>query len=734
MEKNAAIVVDSADIKTNGAHSKRISDALPKATVAQRVPRKHTLADPSLYFNRELSWLDFNWRVLYLAMDERTPLLERVRFLAIASSNLDEFFRKRVGGLKRQVAAEVRTLSPDGRSSREQLLLIAGAVQDMYRAMGEVWNAQLKPALKEDANVHIKNYEELSREEQEHVDEYFRERVFPILTPLAVDPGHPFPFISNLSLSLAVLMKHPGRDSEQFARLKVPVSRERWIRVNDEFHFVPLEQVIAHNIGELFKGMEILGVYPFRITRNADIRRNEEEAEDLIEMISEELRERRYASVVRLEVQNNMPDHVRLLLIRELQLQPEDVYETMDGLVDHTDCAALADLPIPEHQYEPWEPVIPMRLRPQGDTQEMPDVFKVIKERDVFVHHPYESFQASTQHFVEAAAEDPHVLAIKQTLYRTSSESPIVKALVRAAEREKQVAVLVEVKARFDEENNIEWAQMLEKWGVHVTYGLVGLKTHTKVTLVVREEEDGLKTYCHIGTGNYNPKTARLYTDFGLLTCERQRGHDVINLFHYLTGYAADQKYEKLLVAPHDMRKAFIKLIHQEIKNQKKHGNGKIMAQMNALDDVEMIQQLYEASKAGVSIKLIVRGHCRLRPGLRKVSENIEVVSILGRFLEHSRVYYFHQNGRPRVFIGSADWMRRNLDDRVEAVTEIEEKTARQRLIDCLTATLEDRRSAWVLGPDGRYTLYQPEGDEVYSGYQDVMMRRMKEERAVAIG
>ena len=730
MEKHARPVVDALETNTNGAVIHKSSDSIPKATAPQRVPRKHTLSDPGLYFNRELSWLDFNWRVLYLAMDERSPLLERVRFLAIASSNLDEFFRKRVGGLKRQVAAEVRTLSPDGRTPQEQLLLIADAVQDMYQAMGALWNEQLKPALKSRAGIHIRKYEDLSGEERQRVDAHFQARIFPILTPLAVDPGHPFPFISNLSLSLAVLMKHPDRENEHFARLKVPISRERWIRVNDDFHFVPLEQVIAHNIHALFKGMEVYGVYPFRITRNADIRRNEEEAEDLIEMISEELRERRYAAVVRLEVPSEMPDHVRLLLVREMELQPEDVYESTNGLVDHSDCALLADLPIPEHQYKPWEPVIPHRLRPQGDSQETPDVFKVIRERDVFVHHPYESFQATTQQFLEAAAEDPKVLAIKLTLYRTSSESPIVKALVRAAEREKQVAVLVEVKARFDEENNIEWAQMLEKSGVHVTYGLVGLKTHTKVTLVVREEGPNLNTYCHIGTGNYNPKTARLYTDFGLLTADERRGHDVINLFHFLTGYAADHQYEKLLVAPKDMRKVFLDLIQEEIRMQKKHGTGKIMAQMNALDDVEMIRHLYKASKAGVSIQLVVRGHCRLRPGLPKISRNIHVISILGRFLEHSRVYYFHQNGNPRVFIGSADWMRRNLDDRVEVVTEIEEDSAKQRLIDNLYVTLADRRSAWVLGSDGRYSLYQPKGEESESAYQDVMMRQAKAEWA----
>lgn len=705
-----------------------------KATKAQRVPRKMDLGHSSLYFNRELSWLDFNWRVLHQARDERVPLLERVRFLSIASSNMDEFFRKRVGGLKRQVAAGVRKLSPDGRTPEDQLLLIAQAVPPLYRAIGEVWSQQLKPALKEKAGVQIKNYGSLSVEERSAANAYFHEKIFPILTPLAVDPGHPFPFISNLSLSLAVMLRHPVKKTEHFARIKVPVSRERWVSVNEQYHFVPIEQLIANNIGELFKGMEVLGVYPFRITRNADISRNEEEADDLIEMISEELRERRYAPVVRLEIQSRTPDHVRLLLIRELGLQPEDVYETSNGLIDHTDCADLANLNIPEHQYDPWEPVIPRRMRPEGDPPELPDIFKVIREGDLLVHHPYESFRATTQHFIEAAAEDPKVLAIKQTLYRTSDESPIVKALMRAAEREKQVAVLVEVKARFDEENNIEWAQMLEKSGVHVAYGLVGLKTHTKITLVVREEEDGLQTYCHIGTGNYNPKTARLYTDLGFLTSDKARGREIINLFHFLTGYVADQHYEKLLVAPWSMRKPFIDLIREEIECQKQYGNGHIVAQMNALDDVEMIQELYRASQAGVKIELIVRGHCRLRPGLAKISENIRVVSIIGRFLEHSRIYYFYQNGRPRVFMGSADWQRRNLDDRVEAITEIENLKIKERLISTLRAALKDRRSAWSLNEEGTYKLYQPGPAELDSGFQEVLMRRANRERSIQPG
>lgn len=704
---------------------------MPKATNPSRISKPLPLEHPDLYFNRELSWLDFNWRVLYLAMDERIPLLERVRFLSIASSNLDEFFRKRVGGLKRQMAAGVRKLSPDGRTPEEQILLIARAVPHMYREMGRVWDLELKPALKEEADVWIKEYDELSDAERRRVDDYFHKQLFPILLPLAVDPGHPFPHISNLSLSLAVMLKHPDRDSEHFARLKVPTTRGRWIQVNDRHHYVPVEHVIAHNVEEVFKGMDILGVYPFRVTRNADLSRNEEVAEDLIVMINEELRARRYAPIVRLEVQNNMPGHVRLLLRSELDLEAEDVYETMDGMVDHTDCGKLADLDLPEHKYPNWDPVIPARFREEGESTDALDTFDLIKKGDILVHHPYDSFNASTLHFIESAAEDPNVLAIRQTIYRTSDESPIIDALVRASEQEKSVAVLVEVKARFDEENNIEWARKLENSDVHVTYGVVGLKTHSKVTLVVREEGDGMQTYCHIGTGNYNPKTARLYTDLGLFTADLERGYEAINLFNSLTGHANDeeQDYEALIVAPRDMRRAFIRLIYREMENQEQHGNGHIIAKMNALDDIETIQELYRASQAGVRIDLIVRGHCRLRPGIPKVSDTIRVISILGRFLEHSRIFYFHQNGHPRVIIGSADWMRRNLDDRVEVATEVEDDQLKRRLIEILEAALADRRSAWELGPDGRYSLYTPLDGEQDTGFQEVMMRRALAER-----
>ena len=709
--------------KANGSVSEPPPFCVPTATSPRTVPRRASLDHPYLYFNRELSWLDFNWRVLHQAVDERTPLLERVRFLAITSTNLDEFFRKRVGGLKRQLAAGVRALSPDGRTPEEQLALILRAVRPMYQTVIELWNQELRPLLRDQAGIHIHDFADLDEKQKQRLYDYFEANIFPILTPLAVDPGHPFPFISNQSLSLAIGLRHPTRRSVHFARLKVPTSRGRWLALDDPMHFVPVEQVIANNLSELFRGMEITSVSAFRITRNADMRRDEEEADDLLEMISEELRERRFAPVVRLEVESTMPEEVRELLVRELLLEPTDVFEN-NGLLDHGDCSYFADLPLQDLKYPPWEPIVPTRLIRDVEGKDRPSIFDVIREADLLVHHPYESFRASVQRFVEEAALDPNVLAIKQTLYRTSDESPIVRALIRAAERGKQVAVLVEVKARFDEESNIEWGQMLEKSGVHVTYGLVGLKTHTKTTLVIREEANGIVTYCHIGTGNYNEDTARLYTDLGLFTVHSDIGADVVNLFHYLTGYAPEQHYRKLIVAPRDMRTGFIQLIREEVRAQKTHGDGRIIAKMNALDDVEMIQELYKASQAGVRIDLIVRGHCRLRPGLPHHSENIRVVSILDRFLEHSRIYYFHNHGKPKLFIGSADWQRRNLDDRVEAVVPVEDRALQGRLVRTLQFALADRRTAWDLRPDGHCVQRMPTNEEEETGFQALLMQR----------
>ena len=705
---------------------------VPRAVSPQPVPHDAKLKHPALYFNQELSWIDFNWRVLHLALDERTPLLERVRFVAITASNLDEFIQKRVGGLKRQEAAGVRKLSPDGRTPSDQLALIRTAVLTMHRTMTETWEKQLKPALREQANIVVCSYEELPEIDRVRLHEYYQTQIHPILTPLAVDPGHPFPFISNLSFSLAVMLRHPVRDSIHFARLKVPDSLGRWIpldgtsvngETNKPLRFLPVEQLIAWHVGELFQGMEVRSVHPFRITRNADLRRDEEEAEDLTSMISEELRERRFAPVVRLEVAKAMPDYDRRLLIRELDLEPEDVIE-VDGILDLTGLNMIADLRVQAFKYQPWEPVVPGRLAHEGETKDTRDIFAIIRRGDLLVHHPYDSFGASVQRLVAEAATDNRVLAIKQTLYRTSDESPIINSLMQAAENGKQVAVLVEVKARFDEANNIEWGRMLEDSGVHVAYGLVGLKTHTKATLIVRQERDGVRTYCHIGTGNYHPTTARLYTDFGLLTCDQDLGYDLVNLFHYLTGYAPDQPYRKVLVAPRDMRKSFNELIKREISNQQKYGNGCIIAKMNALDDLGIIRNLYQASQAGVKIDLIIRGHSRLRPGLEGYSDNIRIVSILGRFLEHDRIYYFHNNEQPQVYIGSADWRGRNLKDRVELIAPIGQPALRERLIAVLDDALRDNRLAWELDAEGTYRLRSQADGEPERNFQEKLMKQ----------
>ena len=704
---------------------------LARAVQPQKVPAGAEVDHSSLYFNRELSWLDFNWRVLHMARDTRTPLLERLRFLSITAQNLDGFIRKRIGGLKRQAAAGVTTLSPDGRTPEEQLACIVRAVRPMYSALGHTW-LHLEPALNEEIGLRIRDYDNLDAEQQQKLAAYFRKNIFPILTPLAVDPGRPFPFISNMSLSLAVLLRHPERRTQHFARVKVPTSRSRWLSLDEPLHFVPIEQVIAHHVHDLFRGMEVEGVYAFRVTRNADVRRDEEEADDLIEMISDRLRERRFAPVVRLEVDEDMPEAVRSFLRQKLSMEPEDVYVATD-IIDFADVQVLADLHVPDDRYRKdlrfskWTPRTPPRLR-RSVGRDPQDIFSTIRENDLLVHHPYDSFEESVQRFIEDAARDPDVLAIKQTLYRTSEESPIVDALVDAAERGKQVAVLVEVKARFDEEKNIAWGRKLEDAGVHVAYGLVGLKTHAQAALVVRREEDGLRTYVHISTGNYNTQTARQYTDFGLLTCDRNIGYDLTNLFHYLTGYAPEQSYRDLVVAPQDMRTRFLELIQREIDHQRSSGTGRIMAKMNELGDRQIIGELYRASQAGVEIDLVVRSHCRLRPGLPGYSDTIRVVSVVGRFLEHDRAFYFHNNGDPSVFVGSADWQRSRLDDRVEAAVPIHDPDQRQRIVHALEHAINDPRTAWMLTPDGTYVQRTPNGDAV--GYQERLMQYAVEKQS----
>lgn len=687
------------------------------------------LCTSDMVYNRELSWLDFNWRVLQEAIDGRNRLIERLKFIAITASNLDEFFRKRVGGLKRQQAAGMAHLKLDGWTPEFQLQLISEAVRPMVDAQSSCLFDDILPGLAEHG-LRLLGYDELTFDQQQDLREYFLREVYPILTPLAVDPGHPFPFISNLSLSLGVLLRDPASDETRFSRVKIPQNRPRWVSLGRQLEFVPLEQIITHNLDMLFPGMDIVAAYPFRVTRNADIARNEEEADDLLEMISEELREQRFASVVRLEIDEEMPENMLNMLQDGLGLEQNDVYRVR-GLLRLADLFALADVNLPHLKNELWTPITPPRMAGLDRQSRPGEIFSVIRQGDLLVHHPYHSFGASTQQFIEAAARDPQVLAIKQTLYRTSADSPVVEALMQAAERGKQVAVLVEVKARFDEEQNIEWARALENAGCHVAYGLVGLKTHSKLSLAIREEEDGLRTYYHIGTGNYNPKTAALYTDMGFLSCRPDIGADLMDIFNFLTGYSRQIEYRKLLVAPVNMRQRFVELIETETKNALRGKPARIIGKMNGMEDPVLTRKLYEASQAGVQIDLIVRGICRIRPGLPGISENIRVLSIIGRFLEHPRIWYFENDGEPRYFMGSADWMKRNLSNRVEAIVPIEDPRLQSQIYYVLQVATEDQRQAWEMQPDGRYRKRFPQSDadpesDASIGSQAALMRQTR--------
>ena len=674
-------------------------------------------------YNRELSWLDFNWRVLYQALDKRAPLLERLKFLAITSSNLDEFFRKRVGGLKRQQAAGMANLTLRGWPPDFQLRLIAKAVRPMLDAQSDCLLDDILPALAEHG-LRLFNYEDLNADQQARLRDYYLREIHPTLTPLAVDAGHPFPFISNLSLSLGVFLHNPDNDEMHFARVKVPSVRPRWIPLENPLYFVPLEQVIINNLDTLFPGMNILAAYPFRVTRNADMARNEEEAEDLVEMIAEELREQRFARLVRLEVDESMPGNMIQFLQHELHLDNLDTYRVR-GPLALDDLFSLADVNLPHLLYQPWTPLTPPRLSGLDAREHPEEIFSIIQQGDILVHHPYISFSATTQQFIEAAARDPKVLAIKQTFYRTSANSPIIDALIQAAESGKQVAVLVEVKARFDEARNIEMARKLENAGCHVAYGLVGLKTHSKVSLAIRQEPQGLVAYYHIGTGNYNPRTATLYTDMGLFSCQPDIGADLMDLFNFLTGYSRQTEYRKLLVAPVNMRRHFLEMLDNEIHHALAGREARVIAKMNGLEDAKLVRKLYEASQAGVKIDLLIRGICRLRPGLPGISDNIQVISVIGRFLEHSRIFYFLNDGEPRYFIGSADWMERNLSERVETITPIEDPRLQEQIDVVFNASLSDQRLAWEMMPDGRYRQRQPQpGDDSLAaqGTQETLM------------
>ncbi|MBW4614111.1 MAG: polyphosphate kinase 1 [Desmonostoc vinosum HA7617-LM4] len=699
------------------------------------------LNDPQYYLNRELSWLEFNNRVLHEACDIRTPLLERLKFLAIFSSNLDEFFMVRVAGLKQQVEAKVTQLSPDGRTPQQQLDDIRSTLCPVVAKQHQHFEQELRPLLAKQG-IHILDYIDLNDRQRSYLDGYFEEQVFPVLTPLAVDPSHPFPYISNLSLNLAVVVKNPETEEEFFARVKVPSVLPRFLPLPPELRIqdngkpthwtgVPLEQAIAHNLESLFPGMNIQEYHPFRITRDADLVLEEDEADDLLLAIEQELRKRRMGgSPVRLEIQPQTPEPVRSRLLQDLDLTDSDVYE-VDGLLGLRDLMYFMALPLPELKDPPRQSVVPLRLQrlrePSLDPEvlevdEGNDFFAVIREKDLLVHHPYQSFTATVVRFITHAAHDPNVLAIKMTLYRTSGDSPIVNALIAAAENGKQVSVLVELKARFDEENNIYWARRLERVGVHVVYGLVGLKTHCKTVMVVRREKDRMRRYVHIGTGNYNPKTARLYTDLGLFSCREELGADITDLFNFLTGYSRQKSYREVLVAPVNMRDRFLALIHREIENVQNGLSGRIVVKVNSLVDPQIIATLYEASRIGVQIDLIVRGICCLRPGLKDISENIRVISIVGRFLEHSRIYYFYNNGQEEIFIGSADWMRRNLDRRVEVIIPVKDLDIAKDLQEILGIMLADNRQAWELQPDGNYIQRRPCEDCPEANSQKTLM------------
>lgn len=698
------------------------------------------LKDHQYYFNRELSWLEFNYRVLYEALDSRTPLLERLKFSAIFSSNLDEFFMVRVAGLKQQQEAEVTKLTPDGRTPSQQLVDISDRLRPLVAQQDQNFEYNLKSQLV-GHGIHLINYVDLTQEQRTYLHGYFEAYIFPVLTPLAVDPSHPFPYISNLSLNLAVVVRDPDTDKELFARVKVPNVLPRFIELPKELRQqqndkpsiwtgVPLEQVIAHNLEFLFPGMIIQECHPFRVTRNADLEVEEDEADDLLLAIEQELRKRRVGkSAVRLEIQ--APENIKHRLMQDLGLEDIDVYE-IEGLLGHRDLFYFMSLPCPELKDIPWTPVTPNwvkqihQLRKESETEDIPDsidIFSVIRQNDILVHHPYQSFSATVQEFISEAAYDPNVQAIKMTLYRTSGDSPIVKALITAAENGKQVVALVELKARFDEENNILWARKLEQAGVHVVYGLVGLKTHTKIALVVRQEDKQIRRYVHIGTGNYNPKTAKLYTDLGLFSCREELGADLTDLFNFLTGYSRQKSYRKLLVAPVSMRKRMIEMIRREAELCRKGGTGRIVAKMNALVDAEIVEVLYEASQAGVQVDLIVRGICCLRPGIEEVSDNIRVISVIGRFLEHSRIFYFHNGGQEEVYIGSADWMTRNLSRRVEAITPVEDLAIMKELQEILGIMLSDNRQAWELLPDGSYVQRRPGDDNHEQSSHNTLMK-----------
>ncbi|WP_083259929.1 RNA degradosome polyphosphate kinase [Cellulosimicrobium cellulans] len=721
----------------NGASSRSALDPSLAAHIAEHIAEEPDIEGAFVtdgsplpadrFADRELSWLAFNERVLELAEDPQQPLLERVRFLAIFASNLDEFFMVRVAGLKRRMATGIAVTAASGLSPRQVLDAISVRAHELMERHAKVFSGEVQPALTAEG-ITLVHWDELETREQERLHKYFRKQIFPVLTPLAVDPAHPFPYISGLSLNLAVVVANPVTGKEHFARVKVPPLLPRFIAVDARGRpsaptsqtaatdrgptsFVPIEEVIAQHLDHLFPGMEVREHHTFRVTRNEDVEVEEDDAENLLQAMEKELLRRRFGPPVRLELTHGISPRIRALLVRELDVVEEEVYELPEPL-DLTGLNLMADLDRSDLHYPPFVPTT-HRYLAEVESSSPTDVFAAIRERDILLHHPYDSFSTSVQTFLEQAAADPKVLAIKQTLYRTSGDSPIVDALIDAAEAGKQVLALVEIKARFDEQANISWARKLEQAGVHVVYGIVGLKTHCKLSLVVRQESDGLRRYCHVGTGNYHPKTARLYTDHGLLTCDPDVGQDLTRLFNQLSGYAPQSRFHRLLVAPRTVRSGLIERIEREAAAALEGREAWVKIKVNSVVDETTIDALYRASQAGVKIDLVVRGICAVRPGVPGLSENIRVRSILGRFLEHSRIFAFANSAGPEigegpdagpeVFIGSADLMHRNLDRRVEALVRISDPDQVRELLDLVDTSMADGTASWHLRADGTW-------------------------------
>ncbi len=728
-----------------------IAEHIAEDTAVAHRPARELLAEPlpaDRFLDRELSWLAFNQRVLELAEDPTQPLLERVRFLAIFASNLDEFFMVRVAGLKRRIAAGLAVTAASGLTPRQVLAAISERTHQLVARHARVFTQDVQPALVREG-ITLVRWDELGESEQERLRTFYRRQIFPVLTPLAVDPAHPFPYISGLSLNLSVVVANPATGKEHFARVKVPPLLPRYIAVDASgrpsapgegtepaagpMSFVPLEDVISEHLDALFPGMEIREHHTFRVTRNEDVEVEEDDAENLLQAMEKELLRRRFGPPVRLEVAQGISPRVRELIVAQLDVTEEEVYE-LPAPLDHTGLNLIADIDRPDLHYPPFVPSTHRQLA-EVESATATDVFAAIRRRDILLHHPYDSFSTSVQTFLEQAAADPQVLAIKQTLYRTSGDSPIVDALIDAAEAGKQVLALVEIKARFDEQANIEWARKLEQAGVHVVYGIVGLKTHCKLSLVVRQEADGLRRYCHVGTGNYNPKTARLYTDLGLLTCDPDVGQDLTRLFNQLSGYAPRSRFHRLLVAPRSVRTGIIERIEREVEAFHAGSPAWIRIKVNSMVDEEIIDALYRASQVGVPVDLLVRGICALRPGLPGLSESIRVRAILGRFLEHERIFAFAgttanlPEGGPEVYIGSADLMHRNLDRRVEALVRLTDPGQRTELVRLLETSMDDSTASWHLGPDGTWQRHSVGPDGPLRDLQEVLIARQRRRR-----